>query len=42
MVATGATNGNLQLDQGTSSAPSSAGLANITILQGRNWAVTTN
>lgn len=42
MVATGATNCSLQLNGGTSAAPSSIGLAAISTLQGRGWNIQTN
>ena len=42
MVATNATNGNLQINGGTSAAPSATGLAAKATLEGRGWSVTTN
>jgi hypothetical protein len=42
MVATGAENGQLNIDGGTSSAPSANGLAAKATLEGRGWSVTTN
>lgn len=42
MVATNAINCNLDLSQGTSSAPTATGLADKATLEGRGWTVTTN
>lgn len=42
MVATNATNGFIDLSQGTSAAPSATGLAAKATLEGRGWSVTTN
>ena len=42
MVVTNATNGYLDLSQGTSAAPSQTGLDAISVLQGRGWSITTN
>lgn len=42
MVATNATNGYLDLSQGTSAAPSQTGLDAKSVLQGRGWSIQTN
>lgn len=42
LVATGVTNGSIDLSGGTSSAPSATGLAAKATLQGRSWNVYTN
>lgn len=42
LVAAGLSNGSCAIMGGTSSAPSVAGAANVTILQGRGWVVQTN
>lgn len=42
MVATGATGCTLQMDQGTSAAPSATGLAAKATLEGRGWTITVN
>lgn len=41
LVTAGANNGTIRMD-GTNAAPSAAGLANKTILEGRGWGVTTS